>query len=287
MMTEEIKNQINQRKSCKYCNSNNVVKFGTYKGNQRYWCKACQRKFKADDSLFHSRVSPNNISSALIMYYCNKSIDNIRDYLRKEHDYYPSKSVVFQWISKYTRLANIILAGYKPRVGDDWIMLESPYPDKQGRGIRLIDIFDSSTHYLLATFVSLDGTDDDARITLKQAIKTARKAPKIVISSTAAANPAKCKVFFSSSDDPENSLVFRNACIDQLGLFYRIIKERELLLQDLKKLDSIVNTTRRFMIHYNYFKSYNTLNGKTPAQASGITYPYKSWADLIRQPVAP
>jgi transposase-like protein len=34
---------------CKHCHSDNVVKFGTYKGTQLYWCKSCQRKFKADD----------------------------------------------------------------------------------------------------------------------------------------------------------------------------------------------------------------------------------------------
>ena len=29
---------------CKYCNSPNIVKYGTYEGIQRYWCKDCKRK---------------------------------------------------------------------------------------------------------------------------------------------------------------------------------------------------------------------------------------------------
>lgn len=44
--------------TCKNCGSTAVVKFGSYKGVQRYFCKACKRKFKADDDVFHMRKSP-------------------------------------------------------------------------------------------------------------------------------------------------------------------------------------------------------------------------------------
>ena len=33
---------------CKYCNSPNIIKFGIYKGVQRYYCKDCKRKFVLD-----------------------------------------------------------------------------------------------------------------------------------------------------------------------------------------------------------------------------------------------
>ena len=51
--------------NCKYCGAEGVVKYGSYKGVQRYFCKVCQRKFKGDDALFHMKVSPEYISSAL------------------------------------------------------------------------------------------------------------------------------------------------------------------------------------------------------------------------------
>jgi transposase-like protein len=37
---------------CKYYGSEGVVKYGTYKGVRRYFCKACKRKFKGDNALF-------------------------------------------------------------------------------------------------------------------------------------------------------------------------------------------------------------------------------------------
>jgi transposase-like protein len=67
--------------TCKNCGSNAVVKFGSYKGVQRYWCKACKRKFKGDTDLFHMKTSPEQISSALRMYYDGMSVKDIKDFL--------------------------------------------------------------------------------------------------------------------------------------------------------------------------------------------------------------
>ncbi len=73
-MNEDNTNSIPK---CKYCGSEGVVKFGTYKGVQRYWYKVCKRKFKADDTLFHMKTPANQVSSALNMYYEGMSIKAI------------------------------------------------------------------------------------------------------------------------------------------------------------------------------------------------------------------
>ncbi len=88
--------------TCKNCGSEAVVKFGTYKGAQRFMCKVCHRKFKADDSVFHMKVPAEYVSSALSMYYSGSSINDIRNHLQQEHGYYPSKRIVFEWVEKYT-----------------------------------------------------------------------------------------------------------------------------------------------------------------------------------------
>jgi len=37
--------------NCKYCQSENVIKYGKYKGVQRYFCKDCKRKFAGIDTI--------------------------------------------------------------------------------------------------------------------------------------------------------------------------------------------------------------------------------------------
>jgi transposase-like protein len=81
-MTEVVSKVI-----CKNCGSEAVVKFGSYKGVQRYWCKVCKRKFKADNALFDMKVSPEYISTALSMYYSGSSISDIRNQLKQEYGY--------------------------------------------------------------------------------------------------------------------------------------------------------------------------------------------------------
>ena len=67
--------------ACKNCGSNAVVKFGSYKGVQRYWCKSCQRKFKADADVFHMKVPADYVSSAVSMYYSGMSVNDVRTQL--------------------------------------------------------------------------------------------------------------------------------------------------------------------------------------------------------------
>lgn len=41
---------------CKYCQSQNVRKFGKYKDTQLYFCNVCERKFTPNASLFHMKT---------------------------------------------------------------------------------------------------------------------------------------------------------------------------------------------------------------------------------------
>jgi transposase-like protein len=88
---------------CKLCGSRGVVKFGTYKGVQRYLCKVCNRKFKYDDTMFHMKTPVEQVSFAVNMYYEGKSIKAIRTELQMEHGNAPSTATIYEWIQKYKR----------------------------------------------------------------------------------------------------------------------------------------------------------------------------------------
>jgi len=67
-----------KKNELKYCQSENVIKYGKYNDVQRYFCKDCGSKFKDDDTLFHMKTPANQVSSALNMYYEGMSIKAIR-----------------------------------------------------------------------------------------------------------------------------------------------------------------------------------------------------------------
>jgi len=67
MAIEEV---ITKEVTCKNCGSTAVVKFGSYKGTPRYWCKACKRKFKDDADLFHMKVPADYVSKWCFNVLC-------------------------------------------------------------------------------------------------------------------------------------------------------------------------------------------------------------------------
>ena len=77
MITETILESLRMPVTCKYCGTDSVVKFGTYRGKQRYWCKSCRKKFKADDTVFHMKVPRSEIAQAVRMFYRGMSCESI------------------------------------------------------------------------------------------------------------------------------------------------------------------------------------------------------------------
>ena len=47
--------------NCKYCQSENTIKFGTYEGIQLYYCKDCKRKYTELDTLSHMQVPVDRV----------------------------------------------------------------------------------------------------------------------------------------------------------------------------------------------------------------------------------
>jgi transposase-like protein len=64
--------------TCKYCQSERIRKYGTYKGIQRYFCNDCGRKFVATDTIPKMQYSTHKIADVLNMYYEGMSLLEIR-----------------------------------------------------------------------------------------------------------------------------------------------------------------------------------------------------------------
>jgi putative transposase len=120
-----IEQTITKVITCKNCGSTSIVKFGTYKSDQRYYCKDCKRKFKDDNASFHIKKRTQWESSAVYLYFKGMSFKDIRDHLKTQHGYSPSQSLIYGWVDKYTNLARRQFKGYHPKVGDFWLADET------------------------------------------------------------------------------------------------------------------------------------------------------------------
>ena len=167
--------------NCKFCNSDNIIKYGTYGGVQLYYCKDCGSKFKDDDTTFHMKTPANQVTSALNMYYEGMSFKAIARNLKQEHGNMPSTATIYEWIQKYTQYATDSIKGHRPiKIGDTWVADETVI-EIDGNNVWLWDIIDYDTRFLLATRISRSRTTQDAQMLYDKAVKMAGKQPAKVI----------------------------------------------------------------------------------------------------------
>jgi putative transposase len=270
---------------CKHCGSNAVVRYGSYKGVPRYWCKACKRKFKADDTLFHMKTPANQVSSALSMYYEGMSINAIRRYLKQEYSNYPSSATIYEWIDKYTQIAIKQARQYKPeKVGNTWVADETVL-EINGQNVWFWDIIDTFSRYLLATRVSFSRTTHDAQALMEKASKTAGKIPKVVITDKLHAYLDGIELAFGADTEHRQSRPFSiKDSTNVIERFHSTLKTRTKVMRGLKSIDTAIQFTDGWIVHYNYLRPHQALHDKTPAQKAGVIYPFKDWADITRLP---
>jgi len=276
--------------TCKNCGSPAIVKFGSYKGVQRYFCKSCKRKFKSDGGVFHGKVPAQYVSSALSMYYTGMSINEIRSHLKQEHGYYPSKSVVFKWVDKYTTEANKHFKDSHPQVGDVWVADETMLDVDGQHKVWFYDIIDSKTRYLLASRVALSRTTNDAAMLMEEAAKRAGKAPKEVITDQNKSYLDGIEFVFGGDSEQVIGNPFKlkatGESTSQIERFHGTLKDRTKVIRSFRDFETLKQFTDGWLVYYNYFKPHQSLDGQTPAEAAHVHYNVKNWADLTRMPVA-
>jgi putative transposase len=83
LVTQKVEESVTV--ACKFCNSLEVVKYGTKNGKQNYYCKSCKRKFVNNGDFQKLKFSPQTISLTLDLYFKGVSLRKISDHLRQFH----------------------------------------------------------------------------------------------------------------------------------------------------------------------------------------------------------
>lgn len=160
--------------NCKYCQSEHIRKYGTYKGIQRYYCNDCKRKFVSGDTIPKMQNSTKVIADSLNMHYEGMSLNEIRRNFIQQDNNYVSKVTPYNWEKRFTMIAQKEAEKYTPKVGDTWesdeTVIHNNFGGKKKR-LWLIDILDRDTRFILATKLSYNRNKNDIRLAMEQARK--------------------------------------------------------------------------------------------------------------------
>jgi putative transposase len=267
---------------CKHCGSEAVVRYGSYKGVPRYLCKVCRRKFKADDNLSGNRVPTSEISSALNLYYDGESVRAIGRHFNQESGHTPSTATTYEWIQKYSQYLTDSTKDYHPKdIGNEWVADETVLKIG-GSQLWLWDIIDTKTRMLLASRLSRSRTTRDAQILIDKAIKTAGKEPETVLTDQL---PSYLDVFYGKDAEHKHGSPFskvQGESTSKIERWHGTLKSRTKVMRGLKNFETALDFTEAYQAYYNYLRPHESLQGKTPAEVAGISYPYKNWDDVIR-----
>ncbi len=268
--------------ACKYCGAEAVVKYGSYKGVPRYYCKVCKRKFKADDNLAGMRVPTSEISSALNLYFDGSSVRAIGRHFQQEHEHNPSTATTYEWIQKYSQYLNDSVKDYHPKdIGKEWIADETVLKIG-GEQLWLWDIIDTKTRFLLASRLARSRTKRDAQALIDKAKKTAGVEPDTVLTDKFASYE---DVYYGKDTEHVEGNPFSKTegeNTSKIERWHGTLKQRTKVMRGLKNFETALDFTDAYRAYYNYLRPHESLDNKTPAEVAGVKYPYQNWDELIR-----
>jgi putative transposase len=256
--------------NCKFCGASNLVKYGYSKGVQCWKCKNCHRKFVDNKAVPRMRTPKERIAYALSTYYEGMGFKFICQNLWQKYNCYPSESTFYEWKDRFTKQAIEYSEEDKPQVGKVWIGLVSPIKIGDDH-VWFWDIFDVKTRFLLASHVSEPLIQNNARMTLTQAVKRVGQLPKVVFTDGPITWIEGLKLEYNG----ECRRVIQKNPLNTAGV--RILKQfrsnlnvRNIIIKRLKNLNSVRFMIHGWQVHYNYLRPYEILNSCTPAYQANI-----------------
>lgn len=273
---------MNDNIACKYCSSHNVIKYGTFKGMQRWWCKDCKRKFADNRALPKMKTSVSVIGAAVGMYFGGMPLDSIQRQLAQDYGVYYSEAGIYKWVVRFAKEAINKAKSFKPTVGDTWIADETVIKVK-GKNIWFWDIIDAKTRFLLASRLSTTRTTKDAALLMKAAQMRAGKSPKRIITDKLRAYLDGVELVFGAETKHIQSSPFEfEDSTSIIERFHGTLKDRINVVRGFKNMDTARLLTEAWLVHYNFFKEHEALSNIPPAQKMG-NVPFNDWEDVVRE----
>ena len=232
-------------------------------------------------------------SAALSMFYGGMSVKNIRTHLAQEHGNASiSRSTLERWIDRYSKLAVDQAAKYTPKVGPVWVADETVLrlggDGKGGRNVWFFDLIDRDTRFLPASHMAFTRTTRAAQSLMEEAYKKAGKVPERIITDGLRAYVDAIELTFGADTRHIQSKPFlEKDSTNLIERFHSTLKTRTEVMRGLKQPEAARKLLTAWLVSYNFMRPHDSLDGKTPAEAAGIDYPFKGWVDVVESQAYP
>jgi putative transposase len=273
---------------CPYCQSEEIVRRGvrhnSYGDIQRFSCNVCGKWFVINLGFEKMKAFPQVITSAMQLYFSGTSLRNTAKFLRLQGVKVTHVSV-YKWIKKSIGLMEKYLDKITPNVSDTW-RADELWMKFKGDMKYVFAIMDDETRFWIAQEVAETKFKHDARKLFQLAKKVTGKKPITMITDGLRSYHDAYKKEFRTLRKPRTEHIrhiklkgdMNNNKMERLN---GEIRDREKTMRGLKRKDTPI--LKGYQIFHNYIREHEGLDGKTPAEACGITIEGKNkWKTLIQ-----
>jgi len=215
------------------------------------------------------------VTSALQLYFSGESLRNTQRFLALQGSKITSPQTILNWIEKYVGLMEKYLSQIQPNVSNTW-RTDELYVKVKGNMKYLFAMMDDETRFWIAQQVADNKGTSDVRPMFKAAIQAAGKVPKTFISDGANNfHDAYRKEMWSPYGEVESPVHVRHIRMsgdmnnNKMERMNGEIRDREKTMRGLKVSETAI--LKGYQIYHNFVRPHMGLEGKTPAEAAGIT----------------
>ena len=227
------------------------------------------------------RATPIEIGAAVDMYFDGISYrrvaENIGDYFHRP----TNATTVYRWVRDLTAKAKDVVEKTRVDTGPEWVADEM-HVTVGGEKYWLFNVMDSDTRFILAAYLSKERTARAAATTMAMARDRASSSPVEIKTDGLRSYQQGIKTAFPTR--PVSHVVSKGIrAIINNNMSERlqgILRDRDKTLRGMKHRNTGQEYLDGLVLNYNYFRSHQSLRGKTPSEAAGAESPFKSWRDV-------
>ena len=268
--------------NCPECGHEHVVKAGIRRGEQRYQCQHCKKKFQHNGKSEGQRFNDNWVGTAIFNYFSGMSFESVARSMQHQYGIpKPSKSTIYNWVRQYGHKAFELGQRHKANTGDLWVADEITM-DADGDKVYVWNVMDQKSRFLIATHASKSHSISEAKKVMAKAVAASTKLPKEVRTDDL---PAYDKAILDMVPGAKHAVSQGAREFINNNLSERLqgtLRQRIKTLRGLQNLESSQEYMDGVAAHYNYVRLHEGIGNITPAQAAGVEPGFNNWIDVVK-----
>lgn len=288
---------------CLYCKSNEVIKRGLRKTQnrgkiQRYFCKECKRKFVLNDGFFRMRNNPQKITLCLDLFFKGVSTRKIQEHLQAFYPHNSDNSNIYRWIVKYSNIISNHTSKIKVNSGSTIEVDEVEYKRRKYHnkvGVEqnwFIDSIDVKTRYMLSSeYFKSRGTKEITKVIKDIGNKTNNSITTIATDGLNAYPKVLKKLYGYNKKLRRLNINHKKVISSKTHIFNykieRIHNSIRQLTQNFRgfhgSLESANSIMKGYEVYYNFIRKHQALNCCPYELATDIKLKGNNrWLELIK-----